>query len=292
MALSTSTASQLTTEEVSRILIQPLRDKSVFLSSGVKIVDVPGGRPYRMPKMGGPIADPGWTGENELIPERDASFDEIELLPSTMKSVKVLTRFSNELARQSIVSLAGALQDRLVTDTADKLDAQFMSASGDGVTTPRGIFAYVGTQNLAVGGSLTLDFLLDAYALALTADVNTSALRWFFQPREFIKLRKLKDADNRYMLQPDPTQDGVMRLFGSPVTVTKRLPDTTATPATARALLADMSQITVARDMAPTVTVLRERFAEFDQQALRVVARYDAAPVNPEAIVKLSGITV
>jgi HK97 family phage major capsid protein len=242
--------------------------------------------------MGGPITDPGWTGENELIPERDASFDEITLLPETIKSVKVLTRFSNELARQSIISLAGALQDRLVTDVADKLDAQFMSAGGDGITTPKGIFAYSGTQNLAVGGALTLDVLLDAYALAMSADVNTSALRWFVTPREFIALRKVKDGQQRYQLQPDPTQDSVFRLFGVPVTVTKRLPDTTATPATGRALLADMSQVTVARDLAPTVTVLRERFAEYDQQALRVVCRYDAAPVNPEAIVKLSGITV
>lgn len=292
MVLSTSTASELTQEEVSRILVQPLKDKSVFLSSGVKIVDVPGGRPYRIPKMGGPITDPGWTGENELIPERDASFDEITLLPETIKSVKVLTRFSNELARQSIIQLAGALQDRLVTDVADKLDSQFMSASGDGITTPRGIFAYTGTQTLAVGGALTLDALLDAFALAMSADVNTSALRWFVTPREFIALRKIKDTQDRYQLQPDPTQDSVFRLFGVPVTVTKRIPDTTGTPNTGRALLADMSQITVARDMSPTVTVLRERFAEYDQQALRVVARYDAAPVNPEAVIKLTGITI
>jgi hypothetical protein len=44
--------------------------------------------------------------------------------------------------------------------------------------------------------------------------------------------------------------------------------------------------------MAPSVTVLKERFAEFDEQALRVVARYDAAPVTPEAIVTLTGITI
>lgn len=291
MALSTSTASELTQEQVSRILIQPLRDKSVFLSSGVKIMDTTG--PLRLPKAPKAMASPpDWIGENELITERDATFDEILLLPTTMKSIKVITRFSNELARQAVVPLAGALQDRLVNDVADKLDNQLMSASGDGVTTPKGIFAYSGTQNFAVGGALTLDKLLDAFALAMAADVNTSALRWIVTPREFIALRKVKDSQNRYQLQPDPTQDAVFRLFGTPVTVTKRIPDVTGTPNTGRAILADMSQIVVARDMSPTVTVLRERYADFDQQALRVVARYDAAPVNPEAIIKLTGITI
>ena len=32
------------------------------------------------------------------------------LLPSTMKTVKTITRFSNELARQSVVALDAALQ--------------------------------------------------------------------------------------------------------------------------------------------------------------------------------------
>ena len=52
-----------------------------------------------------------------------------------------------------------------------------------------------------------------------------------------------------------------------------------------------MSQIAVARDLAPSVKVLTERYADYDQQAIRVVARYDAAPLNPEAIVSISGIT-
>ncbi len=99
MAVSTASAPELTAEQVQRILVQPLEATSQFLASGPRVPDSAG--LVRIPKLGGPVTDPGWTGENELIPERDVSFDEITLLPSTMKSVKVLTRFSNELARQS-----------------------------------------------------------------------------------------------------------------------------------------------------------------------------------------------
>ena len=52
-----------------------------------------------------------------------------------------------------------------------------------------------------------------------------------------------------------------------------------------------MSRVAVARDLAPTVKVLTERYADYDQQALRVVARYDAKPLDPSAVLTLSGIT-
>lgn len=290
MANSTVTAAELTVEQVQTVLVKPLEAASLFLAAGPRLFDSAG--PVRIPKLGGPITDPGWTGENEQIPERDASFDEVALLPSSMKSVKVLTRYSNELARQSVVSLDTALRDRLVTDVAAKLDSQFFSASGDGILTPKGIFAYSGTQSVAVGGALTLDHLLDAWGKALSANVNMAALKWIITPREFVKLRKLKDGDNRYMLQPDPTLDGVFRLFGAPVVVTARIPDTTGGTPTARAGLVDFSQIAVARDLAPSVKILDQTFADYDQQAIRVIARYDAAPLNPEAVVALTGITI
>jgi HK97 family phage major capsid protein len=212
-----------------------------------------------------------------------------------MKSLKTLTKYSNEMARASVVALDAAIQQRLVYDVAAKLDSQLFSASGDGVTTPKGLFAHSGIQTVPVGGVLTLDHLMDAWGLALAAHVSMSNLKWVMAPREFVKLRKIKTTptgSNQYVLQPDPTADGVFRLLGAQVIVTSRVPDTSGGTPTARAALVDFSQIAVARDMAPSIKVLTERFADTDEQAIRVVARYDAAPMNPEAIVALSGITI
>ena len=44
-----------------------------------------------------------------------------------MKSLKSLTRFSNELARQSVIALDAALRDRMVRDVAAKLDAALIA---------------------------------------------------------------------------------------------------------------------------------------------------------------------
>ena len=290
MASDTTTASELTREQVQAILIGPLESASVFLAAGPRIFDTDGNA-VRIPKLTG-MGEPSWHGENELIDEVDPTFDELTLLPSTMKSVKGLTRFSNELARQSVIALDAALRQRMVRDVATKLDTQFLSAGGDGTTIPRGLFAYPGTQTLAVDGALSLDDLHDAEGLVLAANVDPARVRWFMTSREFVGLRKLKDTSGKYLVQPDPTEAGAYRLLGHGVTVTNRVPDTTGATPTGRAALVDFSQIAVARDLAPSVKILDQTFGQFDQMAIRVVARYDAAAMNPDAIVKLTGITI
>jgi HK97 family phage major capsid protein len=290
MPASTATAPELTAEQVQAILVQPLEAASVFLAAGPRIFDTDGSQ-VRIPTLAG-MTDPSWHGENELINEVEADFGEITLLPSTMKSVKSLTRFSNELARQSVIALDAALRQRMVADVATKLDTQFLSASGDGITTPKGMFAYTGTQTLAVGGALTLDHLHDAEGLVLAANVDPARVRWLMTSREFVRLRKVKDTTGRYLIQPDPTEAGAYRLLGHGVTVTNRVPDTTGATPTGRAALVDFGQIAVARDLAPSVKILDQTFGDYDQMAIRVVARYDAAPLNPEAVVTLTGITI
>lgn len=283
MASSTTTAAALTAEQVSTILTKPLEQRSVFMAAGPTIFDT-NGSPVRIPAMPASEQDElQWVGENELIPEVDPEFGETELLPSTMKSVKTITRYSNELARQSIVSLDKVLQDRLVADVAGKLDAQFLSAEGDGITTPRGLFAYEGVEDVAVSGEFNVDTLLAAQGVALESNVDLSRLALFVRPGDLMALRGLKDADGRYLLQWDATEAGGYRILGMNALVSAHVPE-------GRAAIADMSQIAVARDLAPTVKILTERYADYDQQAIRVVARYDAGPLNPAGIVTMSGI--
>jgi HK97 family phage major capsid protein len=300
MPASTTTAPELTREQVLAILVQPLKAASVFLAAGPRIFDVTAAGPVRIPRMDG-MTPPNWHGENEQITEVEADFGEVVLLDG-VKSVKSITRFSNELARSSVVALDAALRDRMVLDVAAKLDAAFLAGTGDIVdgrrTTPLGILNYPGVVSLPAVGVPSLDDLHDAYGVALGANADPTRMRWLMTSRDFITLRKIKDTSGKYMLQPDATQDGVYRLLGSPVTVTNRLPvsvDDPATPANeggaTTIVLADFSKIAVARDMAPSVKILTERYADFDQQAIRVVARYDAAPLDPAGIVLLRGVT-
>lgn len=93
-------------------------------------------------------------------------------------------------------------------------------------------------------------------------------------------------------MQPDPTAGAAFSLFGIPVLVTNRIPINGGGGANgAKIVLADFSQIGVARDMAPSVKLLDQTYADYDQQTIRVVARDDAAPLNPTAIVIMTGVT-
>jgi HK97 family phage major capsid protein len=126
------------------------------------------------------------------------------------------------------------------------------------------------------------DSLLDAIGLAVAAEVIPN--RWFVNGADFTVLRKVKEASGsaKYVLESDLTRDATYRLFGIPVTVTNKLDEGTA-------VLADMSNVAIARDLAPSVTVLNERYAEYDLIGLRVTTRYDLGLLHPEAVIVLTG---
>lgn len=286
MANSTSNTTALLTEDVQRILIQPLQAQSKFLSSGPTIVQSAG--PVVFPKS---QVDDGtglvFTAENAPIPETTKSFDEINLLPSTMQSVKIITRFSNELARQSVLALDATLQNRLVTDVANKVDSQLFGLGGDGVTTPKGIQALAGATVDNSTSTISFDSLLDCWGTALQNNVSVETTKWVIQPKDVVALRKLKDSSNRYLLQPDSTQQTAGTLFGLPVVVTPRFVDTTDATPKGQLALVDFSQVVYVQDLAPSITVLKERYADYDQSALRVVTRFDLGIFNSKAVTLL-----
>ncbi|WP_026533906.1 phage major capsid protein [Arthrobacter sp. H14] len=278
MTLDTVSGQTLIQEQVASILVQPLEAASVVLASGPRIFD--SSEPLKIPTLTG-STDPSWVAENELIPDSEVTFGEINLMPSDRKSIKALTKFSNEMARQSNIGLDAVLKARIVKDVADKLDTALLIGDGT-LKTVTGITKQAGTQ-AAVLGATDADSFLDALALAAAAEVTPN--RWLMSGADFFTIRKLKDTSGKYLLESDITTGTTYRLFGIPVTVTNKL-------AAGKAVLADMSQVAVVRDIAPSVTVLSERFAEYDQQAIRVVTRYDLGLLHPEGVVILTAAPV
>ena len=285
MAVDTRNTSELTREQVAAMLTEPLTRFSTFLAAGPSFFDTNGSK-VRIPKgfqrTKNEILENNWHGENELINEIDPDMGgEIELLPDTMKSIKTLTRFSNELARQSIVSLEQSLQNRLVRDVADAFDTQFLSDRGDGITTPMGMFAWPDVKTIETP-ELDFDTIMDGYGVFLGEFGHTEGLRLFIRSTDYMALRKQKDNNGRYILQPDMSTGGiVVPALGATLAVSNYIPE-------GNAALVDMQSVAVARDLAPSVKLLTERYADFDQQAIRVVARYDAGLQDDRAMVKFT----
>lgn len=228
MAVDTQNTPELTREQVATMLTEPLTRFSTFLAAGPTYYDTDGSK-VRVPKGFTRTTDDilanNWHGENEQITEVDPTMaDEVELLPDTMKSIKTLTRFSNELARQSIISLEQALQNRLVRDVAEAFDTQFLSDQGDGVTTPQGMFAWDGVETLTPD-TLDLDAIMDGYGVFLGEYGHTNGLRLFIRSDDYMSLRKLKDGDGRYLLQPDMSTGGIIvPALGATLAVSNKIP--------------------------------------------------------------------
>ncbi len=277
MTETTAANPELLADQVSQLLVAPLEAASVVLSSGPRIFDTAG--VLRIPKLTGSSAV-GFVAEGAEIPDtHDTTFDELVLMPTDRKSLKVIERYTRELVRQSVIGIDSVLQNRLVKVVGDALDTALLTGTG----TSNSITGLINQADVQTGtlDVTDADSLLDAIGLASAAEVTPN--RWLINGTDFIALRKLKEADDssKYLLESDVTSGPTYRLFGVPVTPTNKLPE-------GKAVLADMSQVAVARDVAPSVTILTERYAEFDEIGIRVTARYDLGLLHPEAVIVLT----
>lgn len=280
----------LTQQQVAALLLQPLQAQSIFLAAGPRIFDTNGGNSLRIPTLTGSTGA-GFVAEGAQIPDDDVSFGELKLLPTGMQSVKVVTRVSDELLRQSTIALDQVLRTRLVGDVAAALDRELIAGTDTTGTRPLGMLNYAGTQKIAAGAAASFDLLLDMEAALIAANVDPAGAQWLLTPFVFAGLRKLKDSTGRYVLQADVTTGGGYSLFGHPVTVTSRIPTTGTTTKSTQVVLYKPSLIAVARDIAPTVQVLTERYSDTGQVGLKVQCRYDAAPMFAQSVVIATGVT-
>jgi len=279
----TSGNSTLIQSQVSSLLVQPLEQASTFLAAGPVILD--SSSPVRVPRIVNGVTA-GFVAEGAQITDGDVAFDEVTLLPSTMKGLKVLVKLSNELIRTSVVGLEAVLRTRLVTDVANALDAALWD--GDGASnTIKGILRQTGIAT----GTLSLtdpDSLIDGLATAQGNKVNPT--HWVMTSSSWATLRKNKIAatgSKQYLFDPNGGIAGgtELRLFGLPVLVTDNIP---AVSTKNRVGLVDFSKVVVARDVDAEVKILDQTWGDQDSIGIRVVSRWDTALLQAKAVTLLT----
>lgn len=276
MATDSTSANSLIVDQVSTMLVEPLQAASVVLAAAPTIFQ--SSEPLRVPTLNNTL-NPSWVGENEHIPsDEELEFGEIELMPTSRKSIKTIVRVSNELIRMATIGVSQVLQRRVVNDVRATLDDGLLTGDGADDTV-------TGLMNQgydeAPFNPADPDGVLDALAELASREVTPN--RIFMSGADFFTIRKLKDADGRYLIQADITAGvTVYRLHGIPVTVTNKLQPGTA-------WVGDMADVAVVRDLDAQVTILNELYADYDQTGLRVVTRYDLGQLRQESGVILGG---
>lgn len=264
----------LVVEQVSSMLVEPLRAASVVLSAGPTIFN--SSEPIRIPTITGD-SNPVWTGENEKIDDSDSfDFGEMELMPTSRKSIKTIVRVSNELVRMAKMGVSAVLQRKIVEDVRAMLDDALLAGNGADDTVT-GILNQASVPRVAADPA-DPDSVLTG--LATLAAAESTPNRIIMSGSDFFEIRGLKDADGRYLLQPDITRAGAYQLQGVPVTVTNKL-------AAGTAIMGDMGAVAVVRDEDARVNILNEKYADYDQTGIRVVTRYDLGIIRPESLLIL-----
>lgn len=279
----TSGNSTLIQSQVSSLLVQPLEQASTFLAAGPVILD--SSSPVRVPRIVNGVTA-GFVAEGAQITDGDVAFDEVTLLPSTLKSLKTLVKMSNELIRTSVVGLEAVLRTRLVTDVANGLDAALWDGAGTSDTI-KGIFRQTGIAT----GVLNLsdpDSLIDGLATAQGNKVSPT--HWVMTSSSWATLRKNKIAatgSKQYLFDPNGGIAGgtELRLFGLPVIVTDNIP---AVSTKNRVGLVDFSKVVVARDVDAEVKILDQTWGDYDSIGIRVVSRWDTALLQAKAVTLLT----
>lgn len=162
------------------------------------------------------------------------------------------------------------LEGQLINGATDKVDGLL-----------KGITEEV---TAAASTAITSDELIDLQESV--KDVYQNKAVWIMSRGTRKAIRKLKDNEGRYILNPDATSKWGYTLFGKPVYVSENMADMAA--GKTAVVYGDMSGLAVKMSENMEIQVLREKFAT--QHAVGVVAwtEFDAKVENAQKLAKLT----
>lgn len=191
-----------------------------------------------------------------------------------------LTKVSRSLINNAQFDIVSYVVAKVSQAIARFLEAELLKGSGTNAIS--GVMT-TGTNvyTAASAAALTADDLVAAQ-MKVHAQYQGPAC-WLMNEATLLELRKLKDADEQFMLNPDIRQGFGYTLLGKPVHVSDQI-DTIASGAAVIAY-GDFSGLYVNMRSGIEIQILKERFA--DEHATGVVAWFeaDAKVVEPQKIV-------
>lgn len=157
--------------------------------------------------------------------------------------------------------------------------------AGTGATNSHctGALSTTNTLNAGSTSAITADNLIDLQAKVKQAFQRNAV--WTMHPNTWSAIKKLKDGNNRYLVQDDITGEFPFRLLGKPVHLSDNMP--TIASAAKAVLYGDYSGLSVNIRENMTVEVLREKYAT--QHAIGVVAwmELDSKVSDPQKLATL-----
>ncbi|GAB7388991.1 hypothetical protein BSNK01_28290 [Bacillaceae bacterium] len=276
-----------------------VRANTVFDKLGVtRFTDIQGS-PFRINKQTSG-ATGYMIGEGQDIPTSQPAFGQIAMNP---KKAAAMVPISNDLIRRADPVVEQIVRNDVAKSLAALLDKQMLEGNG---TAPnmRGVLNTSGVNEVTLGdngGAPTIDTLYDA--LYEVEKNNGQVTAWVFHPRTKQTLRKIKDANGQYILQPPVSASEPPTLLGLPYYTTTQIPiDLTvgASNDCSYILAGQWSDAVIAEWLNLQIEASREAsywtgtqyvsaFSR-DETVVRAIVEVDFALRRPEMFVKVTGV--
>ena len=167
----------------------------------------------------------------------------------------------------SAFNVTNFIINQMAEEIACWIEGQLLK--GTGSDAAQGALNTTATMAAAAATAVTADELISLQAMVKQAYQRNAC--WTMHPDTFTALCKLKDGNNRYLLQDDITGEFPYRLLGKPVYVSDNMP--TMAAGNKAILYGDYSGLSVNFRENISVEVLRENYAT--QHALGVISWFE-----------------
>lgn len=178
-----------------------------------------------------------------------------------------LVLIGRSVENNSAFNVTNFIINQMAEEIAGWIEGQLLT--GTGSSAAQGALNTTTTMAAAATTEVTADELISLQAMVKQAYQRNAC--WTMHPDTFTALRKLKDGNNRYLLQDDITGEFPYRLLGKPVYVSDNMPKMAA--GSKAILYGDYSGLSVNFRENISVEVLREKYAT--QHAVGVVSWFE-----------------
>lgn len=178
-----------------------------------------------------------------------------------------LTLIGKSVINNGDIDVVNFIVSEMAEEIAAFLEKELLTGTGSSSAT--GALNTTNTLTTAAATAITADELIDLQA-SVKQVYQTNAC-WIMNPATFTAIRKLKDGNNRYLLQDDYTSEFPYRLLGKPVYLSDNMPTIAAGAKTV--LYGDLSGLSVNMREDVQIQILLEKYAT--QHAVGVVSWFE-----------------
>lgn len=201
-----------------------------------------------------------FVGEGAPIPVREGAYGSTELTP---KKMAVISTFTREIGMHSMPAIQSLIQNQMLEDTAETLDALYLDANARTTVRPAGMqdVTETGAGNInAASGATVADIIADTIAMVgrmIEARTGNGAV-WIMNPLLILSLRNKQDAASGEFVFRSEIASGTFQ--GYPVITSQNVP-------TGTVWLQSNGGVAFGNDYAPTIEVSDQATIVFDDTA-------------------------